>query len=76
MDGWTETGTALIKEWTFEDFAEAMIFVNRVAEVAEKAHHHPDFTIVWNRVTLTLRTHDTGALTSKDYALAEALNAL
>ncbi|GAA3196385.1 4a-hydroxytetrahydrobiopterin dehydratase [Actinocorallia longicatena] len=74
MDGWTETGNALIQEWVFKDFAEAMIFVNKVAAVAEEANHHPDFHIVWNRVTLTLSTHDAGGLTEKDFALAERLN--
>ncbi|GAB3680848.1 4a-hydroxytetrahydrobiopterin dehydratase [Actinocorallia lasiicapitis] len=73
MDGWTETGSALIKEWVFQDFAEAMTFVNRVAAVAEEANHHPDIHIVWNKVTLTLSTHDTGGLTDKDHDLARRL---
>lgn len=74
--GWTPTDNALIKEFTFKDFAEAMIFVNAVAKVAEEENHHPDINIVWNKVTLTLSTHSAGGLTDLDFSMADKLNTL
>jgi 4a-hydroxytetrahydrobiopterin dehydratase len=53
-----------------------MKFVNRVATLAEKANHHPDFDIRWNKVKLALSTHDAGGLTEKDFALAKKVDAL
>ena len=60
----------------WEDFPEAMKFVNAVAEIAEQAQHHPDIDIRWNKVTLALTTHDAGGLTEKDFALARACDEL
>ena len=59
-----------------KDFKEAMAFVNKVAEVAEEANHHPDITIKWNIVTLTQSTHVAGGLTEHDFRLARRLNEL
>ena len=73
---WENTGHALVREFVFADFAGAMAFVNRVAQVAEELNHHPDITIRWNKVTLTLSTHASGGLTGRDFQLAEALDAL
>jgi 4a-hydroxytetrahydrobiopterin dehydratase len=67
---------ALQKTWEFGDFAAAMVWVNRVAELAEEAAHHPDILIRYNRVTLTLWTHTARGLTEKDALLAEALDDL
>ncbi len=62
--------------FTFKDFKEAMVFVNRVAEVAESEGHHPDITINWNKVTLSLSTHSIGGLSENDFILAAKINQL
>jgi 4a-hydroxytetrahydrobiopterin dehydratase len=74
--GWELAGDAIVRVAKFKDFAEAMVFVNRVAAVAEEANHHPDITIKWNVVTLTQSTHVAGGLTEHDFALARRLNTL
>jgi 4a-hydroxytetrahydrobiopterin dehydratase len=71
--GWKLAGGKLQREWTFKDFVEAMRFVNRVAEIAEEAGHHPDIDIRYNRVTLGLETHDAGGITAKDAEMAGRL---
>ncbi len=68
-----ESGT-LVRFWTFADFVQAMAFVNRVAELAEKAGHHPDIDIRYNRVRLALVSHDAGGITARDAAMARQLN--
>lgn len=73
---WAREGNALRRVFTFENFKQAMVFVNAVAEIAEEADHHPDFLIIWNKVTLTYSTHDSGGLTHKDIAGAKRVNAL
>jgi 4a-hydroxytetrahydrobiopterin dehydratase len=73
---WKKKGAAIVKTFVFEDFAGAMKFANAVARAAEKANHHPDFEIKWNKVTLTLSTHDQGGLTDKDFQLARKLDEL
>jgi 4a-hydroxytetrahydrobiopterin dehydratase len=75
-DGWQELEGALQREFRFKDFAQAIDFVNRVAEVAEEAHHHPDIAVHWNRVTLRLWTHTAGAVTDRDVELAARMNDL
>ena len=68
--GWKiETGE-LVKTFTFKDFVASLRFVNQVGELAEKAGHHPDIDIRYNRVRLALSTHDAGGLTQKDFDLA------
>ncbi|MGH3377256.1 MAG: 4a-hydroxytetrahydrobiopterin dehydratase [Actinoallomurus sp.] len=74
--GWERAGDTIVRTVKFKDFAEAMVFVNRVAEVAEEANHHPDITIRWNLVTLTQSTHVAGGLTEHDFRLARRLNTL
>jgi 4a-hydroxytetrahydrobiopterin dehydratase len=74
--GWELAGNSIVRTLTFADFAEAMAFVNRVAEVAEEMNHHPDIAISWNKVTLTQSTHVAGGLTEHDFHLARRLNAL
>jgi 4a-hydroxytetrahydrobiopterin dehydratase len=64
------------KEFVFADFAAAMVFVNKVAELAEAEGHHPDILIEYNKVTLTLSTHDVGGLTEKDFALEKKIDAI
>lgn len=68
---WKEHQSAITRTFTFKDFNGSMRFVNAVATEAEKANHHPDIDIRWNKVTLTLSTHDAGGLTEKDFALAK-----
>lgn len=72
---WKRRGRSITRTYTFKDFVAAMKFVNRAARLAEKAWHHPDIDIRWNRVTLVLSTHDAGGLTAKDFALATRLDA-
>lgn len=74
--GWELAADVIVKTEKLKDFKEAMAFVNRVAEVAEAENHHPDITIRWNMVTLTLSTHDAGGLTEYDFRLARRLNEL
>lgn len=66
----------LTRTLTFKDFSAALAFVNRVGEQAEKAGHHPDIDVRYNRVRLGLVTHDSGGLTAKDFELAAAVNRL
>lgn len=68
--GWEQVESEITRTYTFGDFDEAMGFVTRVALAAEKADHHPDIDVRWNRVVLTLSTHSEGGLTAKDLALA------
>jgi 4a-hydroxytetrahydrobiopterin dehydratase len=73
LPGWERHGNEIRRTWTFADFGAAMVFVNRVAGLAETANHHPDIDIRYSRVTLVLSTHDAGGLTARDFALAEAI---
>ena len=66
----------LARELRFKDFAGAMTFVNRVAEIAEAEGHHPDLCVSWNRVQLELFTHAIGGLSENDFILAAKINAL
>ena len=70
LDGWTYQDNALRRQFTFPGFGEAIAFVNRVADLAERANHHPDITITYNRVGIALSTHDAGGITQKDVDLA------
>lgn len=67
---WSETNGAIQRTYLFKDFAGAIRFVNKVADLAEGADHHPDILIRYNKVTLTLSTHDAGGITDKDFDLA------
>jgi 4a-hydroxytetrahydrobiopterin dehydratase len=68
---WELEGDEIVREWRFEDFMEAIQFVNRVAEVAEDANHHPDILIHgWNKVKLSLINRSSGGLTEVDFAMA------
>jgi len=73
IPGWERQGDALVRTYVFKNFREAMAFVNRVAELAEEARHHPDITIRYNRVQLLLTTHEAGGITERDVALARKL---
>jgi 4a-hydroxytetrahydrobiopterin dehydratase len=67
---WKLQGGKLVREWTFKDFVEAMKFVNRVAELAEAAGHHPDIDIRYNQVLLGLISHDARGITRRDATMA------
>ena len=74
---WREEDESLIRDYEFKDFAAAMGFVNRVADAAEEADHHPDILVHgWNKVRLTLTTHSAGKLTENDRAMAERIDAI
>jgi len=75
LDGWEVRDGRLRKQFTFRTFLRAIAFVNSVAYLAESAGHHPDITINYNKVTLRLITHSEGALTDRDFALAQAIDA-
>lgn len=74
---WHRQGDAIVREWKLEGFAQALAFVNRVAEVAEAANHHPDILLHgWNKVRLELSTHSQGGLTEADFDLAGRIDQL
>ncbi len=77
LDDWDydEARDAITRRFTFADFSEAFAFMTRVALLAEKADHHPEWSNVWNKVEVRLTTHDAGGLTAKDVALATAIDA-
>ena len=73
LEGWTVEGKELKLTRKFKDFVEAIAFVNQLVEPAEAAAHHPDLEISYNKVTVTLTTHDAGGLTSQDFDLAQVI---
>ena len=74
---WQREGEAIVRDLRLTDFAAAITFVERVAELAEAANHHPDILVHgWNKVRLTLSTHSEGGITAADLALAEQIDAL
>jgi 4a-hydroxytetrahydrobiopterin dehydratase len=72
---WAVQDGKLVRFWTFHTFVEAMAFVNRVAQLAEEAQHHPDIDIRYNRVALGLVSHDAGGITARDAQMARRLSA-
>jgi 4a-hydroxytetrahydrobiopterin dehydratase len=72
---WAIEDGQLVRLWIFADFVKAMAFVNRVAQLAEEAGHHPDIDIRYNRVKLALVSHDAGGITARDAAMAHTLDA-
>ena len=73
---WQRQGDTIARTFQFKDFPAAVKFVDAVAVAAEQAWHHPDIDIRWNKVTLTLTTHDAGGLTQKDFDLARQFDRL
>ena len=78
LTGWSEVAgrDAITKKFSFKDFNEAFGFMARAALIAEKLDHHPEWFNVYNRVEVTLATHDAGVVTERDIKLAEAMNRL
>jgi 4a-hydroxytetrahydrobiopterin dehydratase len=68
---WTKRGKTISRTFQFDDFLHSLDFVNRVAKRAQQLNHHPDIDIRYDKVKLTLTTHDAGGLTEKDFTLAE-----
>lgn len=73
---WKHRGKEIQREWRFDDFPSALAFINRVGALAEAANHHPDIRNSWNRVQLSLTTHDAGGLTDRDFDLAKRIDGL
>jgi 4a-hydroxytetrahydrobiopterin dehydratase len=74
---WQRDGQAITREWKLDDFAQAIAFVNRVADAAEAAGHHPDIHLHgWNKVRLELSTHSEGGLTQADFDMASRIDDL
>ncbi len=76
LSPWTLEGKEIARHYEFPDFAAAMEFVNEVAVEAEKAQHHPDIDIRYNKVRLALISHDKGGVTERDMKMALTLNGL
>lgn len=78
LKGWSEVAgrEAIQKSFKFKDFNQAFGFMARVALVAEKMDHHPEWSNVWNRVDVVLATHDAGGLTQRDIDLAAAMDGI
>jgi len=74
LPGWSLAAGKLRRELRFDDFGAAFSFMTRVALVAERMDHHPDWSNVYNRVTIELQTHDAGGLTERDFELAAAIS--
>ena len=75
LPGWTRVGDGIERSYKFADFTHAFAFMTRVALLAEKADHHPEWFNVYNRVDIRLTTHDAGGLSTRDVALAAAIDA-
>lgn len=73
LSGWTREGTAIQKQFVLKNFVEAVAFVNRLVEPAEAADHHPDLTIHYRNVNVSLSTHSEGGITEKDFVLAQEI---
>lgn len=74
---WEREGEEIVRDWKFEGFAQAIEFVNRVAEAAEEANHHPDILVHgWNKVRLSFTNHSAGGLTAADFEIARKLDDL
>ncbi|MDF5735632.1 MAG: 4a-hydroxytetrahydrobiopterin dehydratase [Nostoc sp.] len=74
LSGWTVEDSKLQITRTFKDFIQAIEFVNKLVEPAESAGHHPDIEISYNKVKITLTTHDTGGLTQADFDVAQVIS--
>ena len=76
LPGWSRRGDALTKSYTFKRFPEGIVFIQRVADVAERMDHHPDIDVRYTKVTFQLSTHDAGGITSRDIELATQIEKL
>jgi len=74
LNAWSLEESWIVKDFYFKDFKDALIFVNKVAEIAERQNHHPDITLSYGHVRVSLTTHDSKGLTEKDFVLAEEID--
>ena len=74
LKGWQRQGKAIERIFEFPDFKAAMQFVNKIANAAEQANHHPDIDIRYNKVTMALVSHDAGGVTQRDVKMARRIN--
>jgi 4a-hydroxytetrahydrobiopterin dehydratase len=76
VDGWERSGDAIVKTFELSDFVGSVEFVSRLVEPAEDLGHHPDLTISWNKVNVSITNHAAGGLTENDFELARRIDAL
>jgi 4a-hydroxytetrahydrobiopterin dehydratase len=76
VDGWERSGDAIVKTFELSDFVGSVEFVRRLVEPAEDLGHHPDLSISWNKVNVSITNHAAGGLTENDFALARRIDAL
>jgi 4a-hydroxytetrahydrobiopterin dehydratase len=76
LPGWSRRGEVLTKTFTFKAFPDGIIFIQRVADVAERMNHHPDIDVRYTKVTFQLSTHDAGGITQRDIQLAGEIEKL
>ena len=76
LDGWERSGDAIVKTFELADFVGSVEFVRRLVEPAEDLGHHPDLSISWNKVTVSITTHAAGGLTENDFQLAQRIDAV
>jgi 4a-hydroxytetrahydrobiopterin dehydratase len=76
LSGWTTDGKAISRTFKFANFIEAVSFIDKLVAPAESAGHHPDIFISYNKVTISLTTHDAGGITQKDFDLAREISEL
>jgi 4a-hydroxytetrahydrobiopterin dehydratase len=76
LEGWERDGDAISKEFVREDFVGSVKFVDTIVEPAEDMGHHPDLSISWDKVRVTITTHAAGGLTANDFELAKRIDAL
>lgn len=74
LENWREENGHLVKTYKFPAFMDGIRFVNRVAQLAEEANHHPDIKVQYTNITLSLRTHDLDGITEKDFDLARRID--
>ena len=76
LNNWSYVDNAIEKNYSFKNFAEALLFINKVGAIAEKLNHHPELFNTYNKVKLRLTTHDAHGITQKDFDLAAAVDAI
>ena len=76
LDGWERDGEAIVKTFERGDFVGSVEFVDKLVEPAEEMGHHPDLSISWNKVEVSITTHSAGGLTANDFELAKRIDAL
>lgn len=74
LPGWSHGDNAIVADFSFRDFNDALVFVNSVAQAAEQMNHHPDIDIRYNKVRILLTSHDSGGVTRRDTRMAKQIN--